>query len=92
MTRILYVGGYDFAAMEWERSGETAHDAWERAMAVGGTVAVDPDGVTAGTMTAYEFGEIDPAFLEVIESQTDYDVLKDSKFYLVESSEERRSA
>ncbi len=66
--------------MEWERSGETANYAWERAKANGGRADVDSDNLDLGVLTAYEFGEIEPEFLKVLAFHSDYDELKHNRF------------
>jgi hypothetical protein len=82
MTKILYVYGEDYAALDFERLVEdgklTAKQLWEH-----GTGELEIDDLRFD-IQALEFGPVDPKFIDWVQSEQDHDESKHAQFYLVE--------
>lgn len=90
-VKVLYVNGDDdFGALSFESSlidGKTGLDAWNKAMASGGSYSDEWDGNTFN-VEALEFDSIDPRFISFLEKNIlDYDACKDTNFYVLPDSE-----
>lgn len=88
MTKILYVYGDDYAALSFENlqaDGKvSARELWDQSELRAGrseTYDMEDDYFE---YKALEFGDIDPEFIEWVQSAQDYDAAKNANFYVVE--------
>lgn len=83
MTKILYVYGEDYAALSFDNLVEngtlTAKGLWDS-----GTGRYDDGDENAFEHKTLEFGEVDPKFIDWVQSEQDYDESKSNRFYVVE--------
>jgi len=87
VTKILFVFGDDYAAVAFEglrQEGKVStEELWRKSWVdAGGKMLVHTDGGWF-QYQAYEFGEIDPTFIEFVHDNQDYDFTKAEQFYVV---------
>jgi hypothetical protein len=87
MTKILHVYGDDYAACDFEKLRDqglvSAGDLWAEAFAYGHYMTCESEDAYF-EYAAFEFGSIDPSFVEWVKGNQDHDAAKSENFYVVE--------
>lgn len=87
MTKILYVSGGDYTALEFERARDAGvvdpKALWDQAVEAR-TILTFEDGETRFDYEARLFEDVDPDFIEFVTRELlDYDALKAANIYVV---------
>jgi hypothetical protein len=86
MTKILHVYGEDYAALSFdnlvEKGEATAKELWAEANSAGRFLTHEDDEAYF-EYKALTFGEVDPKFIDWVQSEQDYDDSKHARFYVI---------